>query len=292
MPTFFILSGATFFRNYTNSSYLSKLKARFHTLVLPYLIWNTVWMLFDMVCSYTFLSRFFIGRPLFELSLVNILQGIFLWKCNLPFWFILNLIIFIVFSPFIHFLISKKALAFVSLGCLMVLRLFGFHLPTSTFFAPNALIYYFIGAIIGKYYWEKLTQKASRRAQWISLSFLGAYILAKTICKPDVHSFITPLFEVIIFCLCALSLWNAADLIIDRITPKPFLSRSFANYAMHTNISAVITKLFALACNKKEIFAIPNMLFTFVTTLLLINLFCTVTERFFPKFYSLIMGKR
>ena len=59
VPMYFILSGMTFFRDYTNKKYISKLKSRFFTLCIPYLIWNTLTMLFDIVCSYTFIYSFF-----------------------------------------------------------------------------------------------------------------------------------------------------------------------------------------------------------------------------------------
>lgn len=221
VPMFFILSGATFFRNYSNAAYFSKLKSKFHSLVIPYLIWNTIWLLFNIVCSYTFLSNFFVGRQKFELTFINILKGIFLYECNLPFWFILNLIVFAVLSPIISLLISRKDLAFTSLVCLTLLRMVGIHLPTLIFFDANSLIFYFIGAIIGKHYFEKLSQKANTKTCFCSIAFLCLYFIAKTIHHPDQNSFLKPLFDVAIFSLCTFCLWNTVDLIIDHIEPKP-----------------------------------------------------------------------
>lgn len=37
VPMFFILSGIAFFKNYDDSKYLSKMKSRVFTLVIPYL---------------------------------------------------------------------------------------------------------------------------------------------------------------------------------------------------------------------------------------------------------------
>ena len=95
VPMFFILSGIAFYRDYSNSKYLSKLKSRIFTLLIPYLVWNTLCMIFEIVCSYSFISEYYVGRVKFELTFSNILAGIFLCKCT-PFWFIFNLMVFIL----------------------------------------------------------------------------------------------------------------------------------------------------------------------------------------------------
>ena len=51
VPMFFMMSGITFFKNYDNKKYLTKIKARIFTLVIPYLLWNTVWMLWEIFTS-------------------------------------------------------------------------------------------------------------------------------------------------------------------------------------------------------------------------------------------------
>ena len=47
VPMFFVLSGISFFKDYNNKKYLSKIKSRLFTLVIPYLLWNTIWMLWE-----------------------------------------------------------------------------------------------------------------------------------------------------------------------------------------------------------------------------------------------------
>ena len=65
VPMYFILSGIAFFRDYDNTKYIKKLKSRFFTLCIPYLIWNTLCMLFEIICSYTFIAQFYSGRKMF-----------------------------------------------------------------------------------------------------------------------------------------------------------------------------------------------------------------------------------
>lgn len=44
VPMFFLISGFLFFRNgrINTSLYLTKLRSRVHTLLIPYFIWNTI----------------------------------------------------------------------------------------------------------------------------------------------------------------------------------------------------------------------------------------------------------
>ena len=93
VPMFFMLSGISFFKGYNNEKYLTKIKSRIHTLVIPYLLWNTVWMLWEIFTSYSFIAKFSTGQP-YPLTPASILKGIFFYNCNAPFWFILDLIIF------------------------------------------------------------------------------------------------------------------------------------------------------------------------------------------------------
>ena len=103
VPLFLIMSGALFYRNYELNKTKEKYKSRFKSLVVPYLVWNIIWVVFNIICSYTPISKFFINRQLFTLSAGNILGGIFLYKAYAPFWFIFDLIIFTLICPLLYF---------------------------------------------------------------------------------------------------------------------------------------------------------------------------------------------
>ena len=57
VPMFFILSGISFFKGYDNKKYPTKIKSRLFTLVIPYLLWNTVWLIWEVVTSFSALSE-------------------------------------------------------------------------------------------------------------------------------------------------------------------------------------------------------------------------------------------
>lgn len=138
-----------FFRNYDNSKYCEKLQKRLKTLVVPYIAWNTVGMLFGIVTS-MFFAQYFVGRQPFEPTISNILKAIFLHTQNGPFWFIEDLLIFVVLSPVFYALLSNKYLK--SGGGILILMYCFDVLPDSILFDSSSCIFYAIGVAIGIHY--------------------------------------------------------------------------------------------------------------------------------------------
>ncbi|MBR5451495.1 MAG: acyltransferase [Clostridia bacterium] len=291
VPMFFMLSGITFFKEYDNTKYLTKIKSRLFTLIVPYLLWNTIWLVWEIFSSYSFISKFSSADTDYSLTLTNVLKGVFFYGCNQPFWFMFNLIIFSLAAPIVYFIIKNKYIAFASIITLSVLALFGIHIPTSVFYYPNSIIFYLIGATIGYHYFDFISKKSSRKTQIVSIALLSAYILAKNILPQELHidNYLT---EVIMFTLCAFALWNVADIFIEKIKPRAIYRRSFAIYAMHLNVAIIILKVLNMVLPQSEWLEIPKFIIMVVLTLIIINLVCSFLERFLPKIYAVLMGNR
>ena len=185
VPMFFILSGISFFKDYNNKKYPAKIKSRIFTLVIPYLLWNTVWMLWEIFCSHSFLASF--SENAFALTPLNIFKGIFFYGCNAPFWFIFDLIVFSFAAPLVFLIIRNKHIGIASVVCLSVVSLFGIHLPTALFYYPTAILFYMTGAIIGYHYFDFASRKSSKPMKLFSVLFLSAYILAKNFVPQTPH---------------------------------------------------------------------------------------------------------
>lgn len=132
VPLFFLISGFLFFYNvdFEKRIYIKKLKSRFKTLVIPYLIWNFVGFLILLVQMHPrFLSLF----PLLKDYRIDIYEFFsYFWirdlpmdppgehstPINFPFWFIRDLIVLVILSPLIYFFIKRLKLMFIiALGC-------------------------------------------------------------------------------------------------------------------------------------------------------------------------------
>lgn len=290
VPMFFMMSGITFFKGYTNQKYLGKIKSRLFTLVIPYLLWNTIWMLWEIFSSYSFLSKFGTSEP-YPLTFISILKGIFFYNCNNPFWFIFDLIVFSFAAPMVFLIVKNKYVGIVSIMALSVVSLFGIHLPTAVFYYPMSIVFYLMGALIGYHFFDLACQKSSKWMQIASFVFLAAYILAKNIVPQSLH-IDNYLLQTVVYALAAFSLWNVTDVFIERMKPRAIYRRSFAVYAMHLNVGMIILKVFSLCIPSNGWLEIPKFILMIVSTLAIIHFVCVFLEKFTPKTYAILMGNR
>ena len=171
VPLFMVISGALFFRDYSNTNYVEKVKRRIKTLLIPFLLWNTINMAFNIVAT-AFFRDYFIGREPFELTLKNIVEGIFHYKYNMPFWFVFALIVFAVCAPLINYLIYNKAIGIVAILLLWIASIFNIGLPEPLFFNKTCIIYYLTGAFIGKFAFDFFSKKTEPKRQLVCLFWL------------------------------------------------------------------------------------------------------------------------
>lgn len=131
VPVFFLISGYLFFRKWTNwdkRRYVSKLKSRWHSLIVPYILWNLC------VCLYIVASKvgayFVKGKPLSDIIVwldenkwLHLFWDNNVWgedrfnwlgwtmpmsaPIDFPLWFLRDLIVMVFISPVI-FLFLKS----------------------------------------------------------------------------------------------------------------------------------------------------------------------------------------
>lgn len=113
VPFFFFISGYLFFYS-GKPNYFQKLKSRFHSLVIPYLLWNTLTiLLFYLMQQIPFTESFFSGvnKAVGNYSFLDFLRAFGdngNWdfgngKPILPtYWYIRNLIVLAILSPLIY----------------------------------------------------------------------------------------------------------------------------------------------------------------------------------------------
>ena len=150
VPTFYLISGYLFFiglEKWNWNAYLYKLKKRCKSLLVPFLIWNTICILWVLVGVYRHdglsgIHGFFVNNNYWHLY----------WDCNqwnldrtnwmgganiatspflTPLWFLRDLIVVCVCSPLLHFLF--KALRSWGLMLLAFCYITGVFVPVSGF---------------------------------------------------------------------------------------------------------------------------------------------------------------
>lgn len=130
VPLFFFISGFLFFYNseFSFEVYKKKLKSRVKTLLVPYIIWNLVYVLLKFL-SETFSSVQVESKMVKDFGVVDWLQVF--WNIregnpiNGPLWFVRDLIIMSILSYIFYYLIKKLNFIFP----LLLLMLWVYEAP-------------------------------------------------------------------------------------------------------------------------------------------------------------------
>lgn len=291
VPMFFTLSGVLFFRNYKPENYIKKLKKRFRSLVIPYLSWNVLTVIFAAITT-AFLSQYFIGRKPFEWSLSSVLLGVFHHKYNLPFWFIFSLIYFVICTPAVDLLTRDKYATPFLIAGMLLLDIPKYLVPRPVFSSPNTLIYYLIGAYIGKHWIEVFVAKASKKISLLGLMLIVIAIVSECILSDTRYGAYEETMRVVNRIVYVMGVWLFADLFVDRIQIRPFMNHSFMIFALHVDIGAIVAKLVYMALPKSAVFAYFSFVMTVVLTLLIIEGVSVLLKKYSGRLYGILTGRR
>ena len=294
VPTFFVLSAAVYFRDYDNSKYILKLKKMFATLIIPYLSWNSIWMIFGFV-STIYLSKYFIGRNPSDISINGALLSILHWKDNLPFWFVFNLIVYRFFSPFLYLLLRNKIVGIVAIAITILITSIGYGLPRSVFYMSESIIYYMVGAYIGIHHFEWFVTENNYKT-CVSLVIVALCIVLRMCFPIDAENLLiwnrSGFYGVVGLSIFSIAVCFAFDSFSYPKKLPQFFSHSFCVYAMHLNLSSCICKLLYLTFPKTILFAWINFFITIILTLSLIELTAVMLRRYWPYMYKVLGGGR
>lgn len=168
IPFFFFISGYLFFKTgkFSLDIYLGKLARRVQSLLVPYFLWNLLYLLLAIIVG-LFTNRVpIIGIPMDQMSFLDGLKA--LWDITLvkdcgsaiaapidvPFWFMRDLMVAMVCSPVIFFAVKW----FIILAgkrpivryLLFLAIIFGFgYIPEVTGLNPDCWLFFSFGAYYG-----------------------------------------------------------------------------------------------------------------------------------------------
>ena len=116
-PLFFLISGYLFVASdggFSWSVFVKKCKRRLRTWLVPYLLWNTVFLLFYGIIGFVLPSALGEIPPLQEMSAADILKaywfirsdGLSSGPIDGPLWFLRDLMVVALFTPFFYWIVS------------------------------------------------------------------------------------------------------------------------------------------------------------------------------------------
>lgn len=279
VPFFFMSS--SFFLYQKERKTVSVYKSRFKSIVLPYLLWNIIYMI-----AFTILKKLSLTKVgMVSINIIDILKGIFLYKYNYVYWFMFYLILFVLLYPAIKQIVCRsKIICFSVLIALLTIDFCNIinHNIIGSF------IYYYLGAICGYYYKkqaEKIATIQPKKKTAIILLCVVGFTSSVVASMFDIDISIVGNISVTLFLLLILS--------SPQIKIPPFLSGlSFMIYSMHGIILECIEKTIYIVFSHNALWATIDYFVAPTVTLMVIVPLCIAMKKVCPRLYKILNGNR
>lgn len=256
VPMFFMISGIKFYRGFAPNQTKQKIASRFRTILIPFLLWNTISVIWNAFLSYTpFLSAMISTREKFIFSLKNLIGGIFWFKYIHPFWFMALLFIFVLLCPIIYFVIRKKIVfGVVLLSLYLAQNLLPMPQTHWPMFQVNTIIYcvafYLIGAFLGLHHFHWFVQKKSRVLRWPAAFVFLLMVTMRCVLNDSKWIFIPTIL------IGGYALWGFCGSF--KMKDCGVLHDSFFIYPAHTFILPCVNKVLYLILPNEAVMGIIN----------------------------------
>lgn len=295
VPGFFLLSSYLFFRNYTPSLLMKKWKGRFQSIIVPYVVWNSLYYFGYVLATRLPLVKNVVGKAMIPFGPAEYLNAVLHYNYAPIFWYLYQLILLIILSPVIYWLVKERIIGAIYLAALVAA--IHFHLDMQH---PNtdALFYYSTAAYLsihGKQVAERIWDRKQAAA---GIGFLAIAIFCfYQMGRPGADVLWTVFYRLV----TPVSLW----LLINEAalkTAKPWMNQSLYLYAVHYVIVRFVNKggIRVLLCVPEAvvsegILAVSSLVIYFLLPVIVVwlsygsaRLLC----RFVPAVWKVLSGGR
>lgn len=302
VPIFFLMSGYLFFykTEFNLIIYKKKLISRIKSLLIPYIFWNTAFVvIYFLVDKIPLISSFFQNsadynfRYFIECFVGKVEENQNMsYPAAYQFWFIRDLIVMVIFSPLIHLLlVYSKKIGIIILGLFWY---FGLTLPFLGVYGFSSIALFFFS--LGAYF------SINRKNLVTICSVFGSYfyilyaILVFTdliTIGSDIHKFIHNA-GIIIGIICCFNL-SSYFINCKGFKINTYLSKaSFFVFAIHdpwvlSTLRKIINRLFYY---RDDFSMVLMYLIEIVATIYLSLLIYKILKRTMPRFTAIISGGR
>ncbi|MCM1189454.1 MAG: acyltransferase [bacterium] len=281
VPMFFFISGILFFKSFTISNLAGKWKSRLFTVVLPYIIWCTIYYIYYVVITNIPIIRSLMSTP--NIVRFSISEWVrWLWVSEYyTLWFLQELIIFIAAAPVIWLLLNNHRKKFpTGLVALIALILIKQHSAINIPYT-SGLDIYLVGSYIGLNCRELL---AVRNKVLAAISLL--YVIFTLVTAFRFWNIIT---EILLF----IAIWFACDLLPLAGKKLPWwMSITFFTYVAHDAFLEAFEKIILVIFGKKAVFALLDYLFAPILVEIVLILIAYLLKMRLPMLWKILTGNR
>lgn len=277
LSLFYAMSAFLFYYTINPDNLFRKMRSRVNTLVIPYLMWNTIGFFF------------FFGIGNAEVS--EIFEYVVFAKNN-PTYFMGIIALYTAFAPILWKLLKQRYVGLFVVAVSIGISILGINVAIPgmnymnfiTTSIPN-LCYYVLGAYLGLHGKRFVTNSVKEK-----YGYIGIATIVLILCCIGYQYFYS--MRVIIRILGMTSVWIIMDKFRFENDPPNICKNSFVIYCSHIMINGIYYKLLKLVCPPFEWFPIVSTLL--VATLSIITIYCgyLVVKKNMPRTAMLLSGSR
>lgn len=288
VPFFFMMSAYWLFRfdvfcDNAKEKLMFKLMRKVKTILVPYLLWNIFGMLFYMLITrIPFAANMMNHGESIDITIPNIVGGIFLHKYYFTFWYLQDLIFLMLISPILLWILRDRRKITILITIIFAVNLF--HIDF-LIFKGTSLFYFIIGAYIAVYKRDFFESKSNNALVYLVL-YIGTGIL---------RCFDLPVISQISLLATPILAWKGIDaIVVEEVYDKKvswFETQSFFVYAVHVIPVTVVGHILA-KMESGLVWATISYLIAPWLTLGGIYVIALITHKRMPRFYNVICGER
>lgn len=292
VPLFFMVSGYLFFKNidkhYTLSDYFLKLKSRFFSILIPFIIWSTIGLLFYFLLQsipgfgYTFNN----DRLIREMNLYEVIYTIIFNPIPYQLWFVRELFIYVIISPVIWILI--KYMKKISLLIFFIMWFFNINIH---FIDKRGVLFFMLGSYMAIYS-KKIFSRFNYKIEKIVLFIYLILPIFKLLSLDNV--LLSNFLDNFIVICGLLSIGYIYDNLLVKIkeVALKFAYLSFLIFLMHEPILSCFRIVLTKISNNNTIFLLLSYFLSTVMTVVLICIIMGIIERKAKFLYKILSGGR
>lgn len=293
VPGFFFISGYLFFLSPKN--YTQKITSRINTLLIPYLLWNTLLLILYIIAYIVGFPQDINGRNIVDYNIIDYIR--LFWdrgsydKGNFvpllcPLWYIRNLLIMSILSPLFYYLIKYVRVLF-----LLVIAAW-WMITSHNAFIPQTVLFFSLGAYFSILSINPLEFIIRNKSIFLTLFIVFAigdivsHVAIGTSINLQIHRM------ALIFNIPALFLF--ADYCVrHEYTSKSLPNAAFIVFCVHYPIVVILRKLCITQFSNASDFVHIMLYFicVIITTLLSLG-FYLLLEKYFPNAKRILSGNR
>lgn len=288
VPFFFAISGYLFFRNYSWDRVLEKYRSRIHSLLIPYLLWCTLYFVLYFICTNVPVLSRYMNMEKVPLSLAYYLSC--LWNNTYTIlWFVKNLLLAIINAPVYYALFVKKNSrlwdvctligSFMLIGCCVLkdMGVINLQIPIS-----NLNLYFLSGGVLA----VRCCTAVESRNKW------GRLLGVTGSCGCLLYAGIVDGVNTVWTLLFIASLWYAADCFTYSREPAWWMKQTFFIYCAHSFLLEALEKLWLIFAGRTVWAAAVDYFVMPFVVLGILSVMACLLSRYCRPIYKILTGGR